>query len=325
MNDRLRRLWDFDDLDGSERRLRTQLDEETSDDGRAEVMTQLARVARASRGLRERRRAARRGGRARRRARAVRDRASTSSEAALRRSSGDPEAARPLFESAYAACARRAAALPRSRRRAHGRARRAATARRSSSGRTAASSSPRPHEAASYWLGPLLNNLGWEYYEAGDFELALDAFERALRGTRARPRATATALALARYAVGKTLRALGRSDEAIPLLELAVEWSESAGAPDGWFHEELAEEYAAVGRADDARTQARLAIPLLETDDPVVRERRGTHRAARATSPASSRRPRAGCSRACASAWARASRAPSRVPRSAPGACAAAG
>jgi len=43
--DRLRPFWDFDDLDGSERRLREQLDRETSDSGRAEVLTQLARVA----------------------------------------------------------------------------------------------------------------------------------------------------------------------------------------------------------------------------------------------------------------------------------------
>jgi hypothetical protein len=64
------------------------------------------------------------------------------------------------------------------------------------------------------------------------------------------------------------LRGVGRPDEAVPLLELAVEWAERAGAPDGWFHEELAEEYAAVGRPEDARTQAQLAIPLLETADP---------------------------------------------------------
>ena len=44
MSDRLRSLWDFDDLDASEQRLRTQLDEETTDVGRAEVLTQLARV-----------------------------------------------------------------------------------------------------------------------------------------------------------------------------------------------------------------------------------------------------------------------------------------
>ena len=44
MGDRLRPLWDFDDLDGSERRFDAQLQSETSDAGRAEVLTQLARV-----------------------------------------------------------------------------------------------------------------------------------------------------------------------------------------------------------------------------------------------------------------------------------------
>src|ERR671930_556633 len=44
MPDRLRPLWDFDDLDGSEARLRGQLAQESTDVGRAEVLTQLARV-----------------------------------------------------------------------------------------------------------------------------------------------------------------------------------------------------------------------------------------------------------------------------------------
>ena len=122
-------------------------------------------------------------------------------------------------------------------------------------------------EGASYWLGPLLNNLGWEYYEAADYALALDAFERALRAREHDP-ANASAVEIARYAVGKTLRALGRAQEAIPLLEQAVAWAERAGKPDGWFHEELAEEYAAVGRPEDAREHARRAISLLEAQDP---------------------------------------------------------
>jgi hypothetical protein len=42
--DRLRPLCDFDDLDSSEQRLRAQLEHETSTSGRAEVLTQLARV-----------------------------------------------------------------------------------------------------------------------------------------------------------------------------------------------------------------------------------------------------------------------------------------
>ena len=96
---------------------------------------------------------------------------------------------------------------------------------------------------------------------------ALDAFERAL-GARAEDEGNAQATEIARFAVGKTLRALGRADDAIPLLEQAVAWAEAQNAPDGWFHEELAEEYAAVGRAADAGAQAALAIPLLERDDP---------------------------------------------------------
>src|SRR5512132_2006877 len=44
MADRLRLLWDFDDFDASESRFRDQLGREESDAGRAEVLTQLARV-----------------------------------------------------------------------------------------------------------------------------------------------------------------------------------------------------------------------------------------------------------------------------------------
>ena len=50
MNDRLRALWEFDDLDATEARLRAQLEREPTDAGRAEVLTQLARVE----GLRDR-------------------------------------------------------------------------------------------------------------------------------------------------------------------------------------------------------------------------------------------------------------------------------
>ena len=42
--DRLRHLWDFYDLDATEQRLRAQLEHESEAAGRAEVLTQLARV-----------------------------------------------------------------------------------------------------------------------------------------------------------------------------------------------------------------------------------------------------------------------------------------
>ena len=264
MDDRLRPLWDFDDLDGTEERLRAQLDAESSDDGRAEVLTQIARVE----GLRsEFERGHALVDEAERLATSDAPRARIQLERGrLRRSGGEREAARPLFESAYdealaaeqyfmAADAAHMVALVAPDREAFV----AWTQRGLAIAET--------HDAASSWAGPLLNNLGWELYEAEDFPGALDAFERALAAREEEPD-KAGPIEIARYAVGKTLRALGRADEAIPQLERAVAWAQAQDAPDGWFHEELAEDYAAVGRTAEAAEQARLALTILEHDDP---------------------------------------------------------
>jgi tetratricopeptide (TPR) repeat protein len=276
MGDRLRPLWDFDDLDATEKRLQAQLGTETTDDGRAEVLAELARVeglrgefAEGDALLDDATDLNRRGGVASARIDLERGR--------LRRSSGDPTAARPLFESAFAVADEAGQAFIAADA-AHMIALvapdREVFAHWTMRGIEIAES----HDDASYWLGPLLNNLGWEYYEADDFEPALNAFERALRA-RERDPSNAAAVEIARYAVGKTLRALGRADDAVPLLEQAVGWATRESAPDGWFHEELAEEYGAIGRSEDAREQARLAIPLLEVADPSFAS--DTERAAR--------------------------------------------
>jgi tetratricopeptide (TPR) repeat protein len=265
VSDRLRPLWDFDDLDASEERFRAQLDAERSDEGRAEVLTQLARVA----GLRgefdagekfvaEAERLAGDAGSAAVRVDLERGR--------LLRSSGDREAALPLFESAFAkaadagewylaADAAHMAALA-----APGRDGFVTWTQRGIELGEA-------HEEAAYWAGPLLNNLGWDHYDAGEHALALDAFERALAVREGDP-GNPDGIELAHFAVGKTLRALGRAAEAIPHLEQAVVSAQQRGTRDGWYHEELALEYAAAGETDDAREHARTAIPLLERNDP---------------------------------------------------------
>lgn len=269
VTDRLRELWDFDDLDATEERLHAQLEREQTEEGRAEVLTQLARVE----GLRGAFEAGERlvteaevlGG-----ASDVVGARVDLERGRLRRSAGDRDAAVPLFESAFdraldagawfiAADAAHMAAL-------------AAPDRDGVVAWTLVGIDlAEQHEEAAYWLGPLLNNVGWEYHEAGEYQRALDAFERALTARECDP-SNRSAIEIARYAVGRTLRALGRAEEAIPLLEQAVAWAESEGTPDGWFHEELAEEYAAVGREADASAQARLAIPLLEAADPSFTE-----------------------------------------------------
>lgn len=268
MGSPLRRLWDFADLEGTRRRFQEQLQRQASDEGRAEVLCQLARVAgldgdltAAERLLDEAETLAAGGGQVAR-AWVLLERGR------LRRSGGDPRAALPLFDAAYglalqarddalAADAAHMAALA-----APDRAGMAAWTRR---GVEVAERSQDPE--AAYWIGPLLNNLGWEHYQHGEYREALAAFGRALRA-RERDPARPAEVEVARYAVGRTLRALGRPGEAAALLEQAVAWADAAGQPDGWFHEELAEDYAALGRHADARRQARLALPLLGAADP---------------------------------------------------------
>ena len=84
-------------------------------------------------------------------------------------------------------------------------------------------------EGSGYWLGPLYNILGWAHYDTGAFEEAVEAFRRQVVARELDP-GPGQALEIARYALGKALRALGRSAEAVPLLEGAVAWAESEGA-----------------------------------------------------------------------------------------------
>ena len=153
----------------------------------------------------------------------------------IRRSGGDAEAALPLFESAFhtaveggelvlAADAAHMAALAAPTQ--------DAMLAWTQTGIDVAESSADP--SVHYWLGPLLNNLGWEHFEAGEYGDALRAFERALT-ERERDPANPSAIEIARYAVAKTLRALGRPGEAAPLLEQATAWAESEGGRTAGF------------------------------------------------------------------------------------------
>jgi tetratricopeptide (TPR) repeat protein len=176
--DRLRALWDFGDLDASECRFREALDEEPSAPARAEILTQLARVE----GLRGEFDAGER------LVAEAEQLASDSAAARVRidlergrllRSNEDPGGAFPLFERACATAVQAGELFL-----AGDAAHMAALAALDHDGYMAwtergielAESS----DDARYWLGPLLNNLGWELYEAGEHELALDAFRRAL-------------------------------------------------------------------------------------------------------------------------------------------------
>jgi tetratricopeptide (TPR) repeat protein len=251
-----RDVWDFGDLDSSEQRFRALLAAGATPAERSAVLTQLARVE----GLRGRF--------------ADGDRLLAEAEALggaedwaliergrLRRSSGDSAPALPLFEAAYAlALARGDGFLAADA--AHMAALVGDPEAWTARGLALCAS---PDDPACYWRAPLLNNLGWARYEAGDFDGALEVFEEALAVRSEEPEPHEREIA--RYAVGKALRALGRLDEATAQLERAVAWAAEAGVDTPYFHEELAECYAAAGRADEARAQAERALALFQEAD----------------------------------------------------------
>lgn len=266
MGDRLRAAWDFDDLDATEQRFRQLLEQATTDAGRAEILTQLARVE----GLRGR---IPEGDRLVDEAEALADSSGAArvrvllERGRLRRSSGDSAAALQLFEAAFGVAEEAGDDYL-----AGDAAHMAALAAPDQQGMFSwtergvelAERSDEPH--ARYWLGPLLNNLGWARLDEGEYDAALEAFQRALEARELEPESRVE-IEIARYAVAKTLRALGRPAESLELLEQAVAWTETVGKPDGWFHEELAETYAALGRDQEARDHARLAVKLLAAAD----------------------------------------------------------
>ena len=62
--------------------------------------------------------------------------------------------------------------------------------------------------------------------------------------------------------------ALGRPEEAAAALKQCLAWAAEAGVEDAYFHEELAEDFAALGCHEDAREQARRALELVTDDEP---------------------------------------------------------
>jgi tetratricopeptide (TPR) repeat protein len=250
--DRLRQLWDFTDLDATKGRLRATLREETNNSGRAEVLTQLARIEglhsridEATRLLGEAEELAGASEVARVRVLLERGR--------ILRLSGNLDAALPLFEEAFEAALAAGQDFI-----AGDAAHMAALAGDmlawTERGLDVAYRAP----AAASWVGTLKNNLGWWHAQRGEHAESLAAYRGSLEAYQQNARYPYLR-EVARVGVARALRNLGRTKEALPLLEQAVAWTQAAGQPDRAFHDELAAAYADLGRTDEAADQGRLS------------------------------------------------------------------
>lgn len=113
---------------------------------------------------------------------------------------------------------------------------------------------------AQRWQGSLYNNIGWTYFGEGRYHDALAMFERALERRQADGKEGQ--IGVARWCIARTLRGLGRTEEA-----LALQQSLLAALPeDGYVSEEIGECLLALGRGAESRPYFRRAAEMLSQD-----------------------------------------------------------
>jgi tetratricopeptide (TPR) repeat protein len=106
-------------------------------------------------------------------------------------------------------------------------------------------------ERARAWLGSLYNNTGWSYHDMGDYLSALEIFHKAEAWRRSRGQVRETRVAA--WSVARTLRSLGRMEDALARQMALKEEYDSAGESDGYVLEEIGECLLALDRAEAAR------------------------------------------------------------------------
>ena len=122
---------------------------------------------------------------------------------------------------------------------------------------------------AKNWLGPFYNNLGWGYFDNGEYEKALSVFLRSLqyRESKTSPRE----IFIAKWCVARALRALGRIDDALKIQLGLFEESVTTGLPnDGYVHEELGEIFLIKNERLKYPFHFEKAYELLSTDKLLV-------------------------------------------------------
>jgi tetratricopeptide (TPR) repeat protein len=122
------------------------------------------------------------------------------------------------------------------------------------------SDQPRAHK----WLGSLYNNIGWTYHDQQQYDKALTIFEKALHFREAQ--GDPSSIRIAKWCIARTLRSLGRTQEALDQ-QLALHAEHLAdGSKDGYVNEEIGECLLALGRSDESRPYFAQAYAQLSQD-----------------------------------------------------------
>lgn len=114
------------------------------------------------------------------------------------------------------------------------------------------------------WEGPLANNLGWDYFDAGDYNKALPLFQQAYRAFK--ETGGEKQIDIARWTIARCQRALGEDNKALATQLALLKKYRQEGDEDGYVYEELGELYLTRGEKAKSRTYFNKAYKLISTD-----------------------------------------------------------
>jgi len=118
---------------------------------------------------------------------------------------------------------------------------------------------------ARNWLGSLYNNTGWTYFDMKDYDKALAVFTKCKNWYEEKERPLE--IAIAKWSIAKTLRMMGKTDEALEIqLALLKDIEDGKAGSDGYIYEELTECYLLKNEKTKASDFAGKAYELLSKD-----------------------------------------------------------
>jgi tetratricopeptide (TPR) repeat protein len=126
-------------------------------------------------------------------------------------------------------------------------------------------------ERVRTWKGSLYNNIGWTYFDQGDYQEALFMFEKELDYRM--QQADSAGVGVAKWCVAKTLRMMGHTEEALEMQQQLFEEYQSAGRRNGFVYEEIGECLLNVARELEAEGWFAAAYNELSKDPSVANDR----------------------------------------------------
>jgi tetratricopeptide (TPR) repeat protein len=121
-------------------------------------------------------------------------------------------------------------------------------------------------ERAKNWLGSLYHNTGWSYHDLGQYNKALDMFDKSLIWHE--QYGDEYSIIIAKWCIARTYRSLGTIAEALFMQRQLEEEIEEKGLDhDGYVFEEIAECLLLMGNNKEAQKYFKSAYEILSQDE----------------------------------------------------------